>query len=782
MMSHRCKRFLCALLALLMLVGFLPAHAITVHAANETPIDAAVIFTDLHSMNGGDSSNGSNGYKESKVKGIMTALKNSGLPISSVTSGGDAFSLNKDEKIPANNAVGYTSTITGYIQSVLGSVSVNYVWSDHDRNARDEKGNLLDKTSHLVYGAGSDGIYGTADDDNYYVYALSMGDLCSYDRYVAGFNYSANDNSGRVAAGFTATVDKAIENFIADAAKLDKSKPLFISSHQPLFDNRNDNAHAKAWFDAINDVAKNMDVFFFYGHNHKYDSGSDYYYAKGSTMPVALPKSTSGKDWNYQYDTGAGKDGYLPDIELASSNETLNFTHMCAGYVDPGTTGSTSNTTRQGTVIAAAIYEDSITFTTYNSSGVYSGNYSVNTTVTRDFAKTQTQTHEHPLDSMLFAPTCTEDGTEVFFCTVCDYTYTETTVPAYGHEYYTDIIAPTCTENGYTAHICDNCEDTYITDEVVALGHNYTSVVTPPTNDADGYTTHTCQTCFDVYVDSYVASVGHKYTVTVTAPTCTAIGYTTHYCSHCGDRYNDNYVAALGHDYAVTIVAPTCTEQGYTMHKCSNCGDSYKNSYVAAPGHTYTSVVTAPTCTENGYTTFTCTECSTVTVGNHVSQTGHIYNCVESGNQLVYSCKNCTYSYSVEVEPEFAYKKVSKFANNSTYAIVMYTNNKYYALSHSNNRVSAVPVTVSSNQITSEVTEDLLWTHSGNKLSYEFRGITYLLNASSSKLSLSTSTSAKVSFSGTKLKIGTNYLRYASNAVSLNKTASTTYLFNQVKQ
>ena len=50
------KRILSFALALIMLLGMMPVHA---HAAeSDQPIDAAVIFTDLHAMYNGDSSTG----------------------------------------------------------------------------------------------------------------------------------------------------------------------------------------------------------------------------------------------------------------------------------------------------------------------------------------------------------------------------------------------------------------------------------------------------------------------------------------------------------------------------------------------------------------------------------------------------------------------------------------------------------------------------------------------------------------------------------------------------
>ena len=360
-----CKRLICLVLVLFMFMGMMPVN---VHAASDSAVDAAIIFADLHTS--------SSDYKESTVKGIMTAFKNAGLPVSSVTSGGDAFSVNAD----STKYTGDPTKITGYIQNVLGSVPVNYVWSDHDRY-----GTGINQKSRLVYGAGNDGVYGTADDGNYYIFLLSMGDLCTYDRYNAGFNYTASSNN-RASKGFTATVPEAIANFKAAAATLSKDRPLLIVSHQPLFDNRNDNGWAEDWCDAINEVASDMDVAFFYGHNHKYDTGSDYYYAKGSTMAVATRKLTSGKDWNYDYQTNSG---WQYNNDLASVNKVLNFTHMCAGYLAPSSTGSTSSTTREGTAVAVAIYDDSIRFTTYNSKGIFTGNYAVDKTIARDHASSE---------------------------------------------------------------------------------------------------------------------------------------------------------------------------------------------------------------------------------------------------------------------------------------------------------------------------------------------------------------------------------------------------------
>lgn len=400
MKLNKFKRFLASALVVAMLGGLVPAASAeaafdaakkgksTENIESSEVVDAAIVFTDLHTS--------SRDYKENTIKKIFGALKNTGLPFSSVTSGGDAFSVNADNM----KYTGKTKDITDDIRTALGKsdISVNYVWSDHDRYAVQEDGStLLDKTSHLTYGAGNDGIYGTDDDGNYYVYSLSMGDLGSYDRYSSGFNSDA-----RAGKGFTSTVTQAIENFKSDTSQLNKDRPLFIVSHQPLFNRRNDNAFAEQWFDAINAVAEEMDVAFFFGHNHKYDKAEDYYYAKGATMPVAT------KDNWKSYETGQGNGG-KPSVTLSARNKTLNFTHMCAGYMDPRSTGSyDSTTTRENTAIAITIYNDSINYKSVGAGSNYKGNYALNETVTRDHAAAEPEVIPVEKEALVSAITAAE--------------------------------------------------------------------------------------------------------------------------------------------------------------------------------------------------------------------------------------------------------------------------------------------------------------------------------------------------------------------------------------
>ena len=320
------KRVLSLILCFVMVVGMMPVFVLNAEAATGALVDTAVIFSDLHiDTNATD--------KEALLVSVLNAIVGDGYSVSSVNSAGDMFSSN--EGTMAGNA----ADVTAWINKVLPNADKNYVWTDHDRAATD-----ISKASGLVYSG------------NYYVYNLSMADMSTYDRYNAGFSTDAQ-------------VTANIEAFKQVVAGLDKTKPLFIVGHQPLLDRRGDNGHAYEWATAINAVAAGMDVTYFFGHNHKYDVAEDYFYAKGDTMLVATDKVLSGSGYNTD----------LEDVEMK-----LNFTHVCAGYMDPGTT---SGTTRKGTALVVAIYDDAIEYITYDASGKFIGTYAVDESVDRAHAQ-----------------------------------------------------------------------------------------------------------------------------------------------------------------------------------------------------------------------------------------------------------------------------------------------------------------------------------------------------------------------------------------------------------
>ncbi len=104
----------------------------------------------------------------------------------------------------------------------------------------------------------------------------------------------------------------------------------------------------------------------------------------------------------------------------------------------------------------------------------------------------------HSWATEVVAPTCTEQGYTLYYCTDegCEKTFTTAYVPAAGHEY----INATCT----TPKHCANCDAVF----APALGHTFETYMDEPAGDNKyGYIVHHCLVC-DEYVPEMVAREG----------------------------------------------------------------------------------------------------------------------------------------------------------------------------------------------------------------------------------------------------------------------------------
>lgn len=200
------------------------------------------------------------------------------------------------------------------------------------------------------------------------------------------------------------------------------------------------------------------------------------------------------------------------------------------------------------------------------------------------------------------AATCTETGTATRTCTRCGLTETKT-LSVLGHDFaetWTVDRAPTCTEPGSESRHCSRCDATTDARPIPATGH--TSTVTDCTKD------DICAVCGAVIRPAGTHTWG-EWTVTK-QPTCTEVGAQTHTCTVCGETAKEA-IPALGHDYVATVTAPTCTAKGYTTHTCSRCGDHYTDSETDPLGHDWGDwvVTKEATETEDGARTRTCKRC-----------------------------------------------------------------------------------------------------------------------------------------------------------------------------
>ncbi len=312
-----------------------------------------------------------------------------------------------------------------------------------------------------------------------------------------------------------------------------------------------------------------------------------------------------------------------------------------------------------------------------------------------------------------------------YTCTKCG--ETEDRV-VHTHSYNTVVTAPTCTEQGYTTYTCKDkdCDYSYQADYVAALGHDLSVLK----SDADGHwyqcsrcdvtgakdahtggmATCTEQAKCSICQTAYGQAKGHSYEWMADDnqhwQNCTACSHETTKATHSGGTATcteqavcttcqKEYGVLRKHDYTnatpsfvwvgvtqctayfpcayedcehlqsvecVTITdkittEPTCTTKGvrtYTATATHPASGAFVYGYateeIPATGHSYVSVITAPTCTEQGYTTHTCSVCDHSYVDTYVVATGeHTWDAgVETtpptapgGGVITYTCTVC---------------------------------------------------------------------------------------------------------------------------------------------
>ncbi len=246
----------------------------------------------------------------------------------------------------------------------------------------------------------------------------------------------------------------------------------------------------------------------------------------------------------------------------------------------------------------------------------------------------------HRYESVVTAPTCTEQGYTTHTCSTCGDSYVDTYVEADGHSFgeWTETKAATCTDKGEESRSCSVCGETE-TREIAALGHNYQDGTCTNCGAKDPSTKPSWKDWLDkIFGDWWGDECDHVYTSVVTEPTCGEQGYTTHTCEKCGDTYKDSYTDALGHEWdegEITKEA-TCAEGGEKTFTCETCGET-KVEKIDALGHEWDEgeITKEATCTEDGEKTFTCETCGETKV-EKIDALGHKFEngiCTECGEE-----------------------------------------------------------------------------------------------------------------------------------------------------
>lgn len=215
---------------------------------------------------------------------------------------------------------------------------------------------------------------------------------------------------------------------------------------------------------------------------------------------------------------------------------------------------------------------------------------------------------------------CTEDLVKTYTCTVCGYTYTETTT-APGHE---------LESNGDGTHSCKNCDECDATcnytkdvgssgatcqiagtvtkececgDQKTIQGAMKEHVYGAYTENGDGTHSATCTTCDPAVATPAVDTEDCDYEV-FTAADCENAG--TLKCKVCGHTIEDPNAPATNHSWgAWTHVEDTETH----TRTCGNANCPVGTQTEECDG---TPVYHDPTCEDRGYTTVECDDCGEI--------------------------------------------------------------------------------------------------------------------------------------------------------------------------
>ena len=224
--------------------------------------------------------------------------------------------------------------------------------------------------------------------------------------------------------------------------------------------------------------------------------------------------------------------------------------------------------------------------------------------------------------------------------------------------------------------------------------------------------------------------------------------------------------------YEITITAVSDGTTSAVINGTKYVVDVHEHDYVSE-------ITTEATCTDDGVITYTCSGCGD-SYTEAIKAAGHDYSCTEEDGYYVYTCSVCGDSYSEEIST-VSYEYVSSISSGNNYVITVYSNGSYYALTHNGTTLGVTAVEVSNNEITSEVTEDMLWNYSNNRLSFVYNSTTYYIGKSwSSNITISTNGSS-VSYSSNRLRISNYYLVYSGNSLyTSRRSSSSCYIYAEI--
>lgn len=231
--------------------------------------------------------------------------------------------------------------------------------------------------------------------------------------------------------------------------------------------------------------------------------------------------------------------------------------------------------------------------------------------------------------------------------------------------------APTCTEDGYEEVWCSVCNEVTETVVLPALGHTLGDwqIIAEPTCEETGKQQKVCSVCGEVCEEAEIEAIGHTpgATQVLSVADCTHNGEQVAYCTTCNAEVSHVVTNALGHTpgSATVVSQPSCTASGTSQVTCSVCGEVIETTTIAATGHNMGDwkTVKSSTCTENGKKERECSWCG-YTESKSKSKSGHNMvvdeqnswpaTCVMEGEQ-VSKCSVCGHEERITIPPTGAH-------------------------------------------------------------------------------------------------------------------------------
>ena len=255
---------------------------------------------------------------------------------------------------------------------------------------------------------------------------------------------------------------------------------------------------------------------------------------------------------------------------------------------------------------------------------------------------------------------CSQAGEKTYYCTGCDYFYTET-IPATSHSYeFSYHLDPDCDEEGYDMYICSNCNAEDKRNVSPAIGHDYRDIIVNLPGGGT-YTITKCNTCGHVLKGEATGGSGHTHTYTsevTKQPTCTEPGIMTYTCNSpdCDGEGEVSYteeIPAKGHSYIWRVDSElSCTTDGVRHQECTECHATGETETTPATGHTWNTnglmtVVVPPDCYNEGVAVVKCIHndaqkrIAIPKTDHEFYETGRVPSTCTVKGHIEYTCDNC---------------------------------------------------------------------------------------------------------------------------------------------